>query len=82
MPGPKKKPRLPVRERAALRRRRVARGMSQEMLARMLIVPYATLRAWEDGRRAVPPDVLDRWRAILFGQKTKHPIFETEDHDE
>lgn len=54
-----------------IRAERIAAGLSQSQLARDARVPQPNLSAYENGRRAPSPDVLDRIRAALTGPPSR-----------
>jgi len=84
-PGRKPNARPPAREVASLRAAREARDMSQDGLARILGIPYSTLRAWETGRRGPSSEHLSAWRRALglSVAPAKHrPVFEEDRENE
>lgn len=54
-----------------IRAQRVAAGMTQSELASAAHVPQPNLSAYENGRRAPSPDVLERIRSALAGRPGK-----------
>ena len=48
-----------------IRELRRASGLKQREFAALLSIPIETLRAWDSGRRAAPPLVLQRARAAV-----------------